>query len=180
MAHYNIKHSNGEFEQAGLVSGGVLAFVLPYTLPLKQDVRPPSPVGSEAMGVIKTERQCFFEMGQPLPASHTTLFAVSRKPHGPLLDTDIFHHVSPAYAARFQSKDDSTEEQYVERLRKELDDRFRGLGPGTVVGCGYISSRSEALCAHFDSIDDGSQSLRRRSSEPPLAWLPLQRATSRR
>ena len=50
------------------------------------------------------------------------------------MNHDNFHHVSPAYAARFQNPGE-TEEQYVERLRKELEDKFIELGPDTVIGC---------------------------------------------
>lgn len=57
-----------------------------------------------------------------------------RLPYEAILDHDNYHHVSPAYAKRFQ-KVDETEEQYVERLRKELEDKFIELGPDTVVGC---------------------------------------------
>lgn len=55
-----------------------------------------------------------------------------------ILNTEQFHHVSPAYAARFKNPDE-TEEQYVERLRQELDNKFRELGPDTVIGCGSTS-----------------------------------------
>ena len=30
---------------------------------------------------------------------------------------------------------DETEEEYVERLKKELDDKFMELGPDTVIAC---------------------------------------------
>jgi len=46
--------------------------------------------------------------------------------------------VSPAYAKRFQHPDES-EEQYVERLRQELEDKFLELGPDTVIGCKFLS-----------------------------------------
>jgi E3 ubiquitin-protein ligase TRIP12 len=42
--------------------------------------------------------------------------------------------VSPAYAKRFQKADES-EEQYVERLRQELEDKILELGPETVISC---------------------------------------------
>lgn len=58
-----------------------------------------------------------------------------RAPYAGILDNTNFHHVSPAYAKRFQ-KLDETEEQYVERLRQELEDKFLELGPETVIGCG--------------------------------------------
>ena len=45
--------------------------------------------------------------------------------------------MSPAYARRFQEKDES-EEEYVERLRKELEDKFLELGPDTVIACESI------------------------------------------
>ena len=57
-----------------------------------------------------------------------------RGPYEVNLSHDTFHHVSPAYAKRFQ-KPDETEEQYVERLKQELEDKFRELGPDTVIGC---------------------------------------------
>jgi E3 ubiquitin-protein ligase TRIP12 len=57
-----------------------------------------------------------------------------RAPYEVILDHDNFHHVSPAYAKRFQKPGES-EEQYVERLRQELEDKFIELGPDTVIGC---------------------------------------------
>ena len=57
-----------------------------------------------------------------------------RAPYASLLDERNFHHVSPAYARRYQ-RPDETEEQYVERLRQELEDKFIALGPDTVIGC---------------------------------------------
>ncbi|KAJ3505938.1 hypothetical protein NMY22_g17408 [Coprinellus aureogranulatus] len=106
--------------------------------------------GSEAMeGVLKLARQYFVEIGQPqrsnfigrqLSFHGNTLATLSvayhparRAPYAALLDTQNYHHVSPAYAKRFQ-KPDETEEQYVERLRKELEDKFIALGPDTVIG----------------------------------------------
>lgn len=65
-------------------------------------------------------------------ASHPT----RKIPYDAILDYEHFHHVSPAYAKRFQ-KPDETEEQYVERLRQELEDKFIELGPDTVVGCEF-------------------------------------------
>lgn len=47
--------------------------------------------------------------------------------------------MSPAYAKRFM-KEGESEEEYVERLRKELEDKFEELGPDTVIGCEYLSS----------------------------------------
>ncbi len=58
-------------------------------------------------------------------------------PYEDILDHENFHHVSPAYAKRFQKAHES-EEEYVERLRKELEDKFIELGPDTVIGCKYI------------------------------------------
>lgn len=128
LAHYIIEASKGAFDLVGFVSGG-----------------------SEAMeGVIKTARQYFYESGQPqrknfiareLSFHGNTIATLSlayhptrRAPYAAILDSENFHHVSPAYAARFQAKGES-EEQYVERLRKELEDKFIALGPETVVGC---------------------------------------------
>jgi E3 ubiquitin-protein ligase TRIP12 len=59
---------------------------------------------------------------------------IRRAPYADILDDKHFYHVSPAYAKRFQKQDES-EEQYVERLRQELEDKFLELGPETVIGC---------------------------------------------
>ncbi|KAI0333868.1 PLP-dependent transferase [Cubamyces sp. BRFM 1775] len=127
LAHYLIGASKGAFDLVGFVSGG-----------------------SEAMeGVIKTARQYYYETGQPqrknfiarqLSFHGNTLATLSlayhptrRAPYAAIMNSENFHHVSPAYAARFKGKDE-TEEQYVERLRKELEDKFIELGPDTVIG----------------------------------------------
>ncbi|KAI0352149.1 PLP-dependent transferase [Trametes cingulata] len=127
LAQYLVESSKGAFDLVGFVSGG-----------------------SEAMeGVIKTARQYFYESGQPqrkhfiarqLSFHGNTLATLSlayhptrRAPYADLLNTENFHHVSPAYAARFKGKEE-TEEQYVERLRKELEDKFEELGGDKVIG----------------------------------------------
>lgn len=100
--------------------------------------------------VIKLAIQYFGEIGQPqrtnfiarrLSYHGNSLGTLSlahhparRGPYEPFLDHQNFHHVSPAYAKRFQ-KLGETEEQYVERLRQELEDKFIALGPNTVIGC---------------------------------------------
>jgi hypothetical protein len=44
--------------------------------------------------------------------------------------------VEPAYAARFQDvKGGETEEMYVQRLKEDLDKKFRELGGETVAAC---------------------------------------------
>jgi len=106
--------------------------------------------GSEAMeSVLKLARQYVYETGQSqrnkfigrhLSFHGNTLTTLScayhpirRAPYADILDDKHFYHVSPAYAKRFQ-KHDETEEQYVERLRQELEDKFLELGPETVIG----------------------------------------------
>ena len=97
-----------------------------------------------------TDRQYFYETGQPqrknfiarhLSFHGNTLGTLSlashvgrRAPYEAILNHDVFHHVSPAYAKRFQKSTES-EEDYVERLRQELEDKFLELGPDTVIGC---------------------------------------------
>ncbi|KAJ7087698.1 pyridoxal phosphate-dependent transferase [Mycena crocata] len=119
--------SNGAFELCGFASGG-----------------------SEAMeGVIKLARQYFHETGQlqrtnfiarQLSFHGNTVATLSlayhptrRAPYAAILDDKNFHHVSPAYAKRFQRPDES-EAEYVERLRAELEAKFLELGPDTVIG----------------------------------------------
>ena len=60
-----------------------------------------------------------------------------RGPFEAILNHESFHHVSPAYAKRFQKPDES-EDEYVERLRVELEEKFQELGPDTVVACMFI------------------------------------------
>lgn len=106
--------------------------------------------GSEAMeGAIKLARQYWYEQKQPqrknfisrdLSYHGNTVTALSlsghparRKPYDEILQHENFHRVSPAYAKRFKYPEE-TEEQYVERLRRELEDKFLELGPDTVIG----------------------------------------------
>jgi E3 ubiquitin-protein ligase TRIP12 len=101
-------------------------------------------------GALKTARQYFFETGQPqrvnfiareLSFHGNSIGTLSlahhpgrRLPYEALLDHEHCHHVSPAYALRFK-KPNETDDEYVERLAKELDDKFQELGPDTVIGC---------------------------------------------
>ncbi|TFK57643.1 PLP-dependent transferase [Heliocybe sulcata] len=126
LANFLIDTGKGAFALCGFVSGG-----------------------SEAMeGAIKLAQQYFYETKQPkrknfigrqLSFHGNTVTTLSlgnhptrRAPYVGILNTESFHHVSPAYAKRFQ-KPEETEEQYVERLRQELEDKFLELGPDTVV-----------------------------------------------
>jgi E3 ubiquitin-protein ligase TRIP12 len=127
LAKFLVDSSDGAFELVAFASGG-----------------------SEAMeAVIKLSRQYFVEIGQPgrknfiarkLSFHGNTLSTLSlahhptrRAPYADILDNEHFHHVSPAYAKRFQ-KPDEAEEQYIQRLRQELEDKFIELGPETVIG----------------------------------------------
>ncbi|KAF8495067.1 pyridoxal phosphate-dependent transferase [Gautieria morchelliformis] len=126
LAEELVASGNGAFELCGYVSGG-----------------------SEAMeAALKLARQYFQHTGQPqrsnfiarhLSYHGNTLGTLSvashpgrRGPYEGILDREHFHHVSPAYAKRFQKKGE-TEEEYVARLAKELDDKFTELGPDTVI-----------------------------------------------
>ena len=104
--------------------------------------------GSEgAEAAIKLARQYFLEIGQPQRTHYiarrgsyhgNTLGALSaggnmmrRAPYAPLLSQN-FHHVSPAFAYRFQAETES-ESQYVQRLADELEAEFQRLGPQNVI-----------------------------------------------
>ncbi|KAF7308332.1 RING-type domain-containing protein [Mycena chlorophos] len=127
LATLLVNSSNGAFDLVGYASGG-----------------------SEAMeGVIKLARQYFVETGQPqrknfiarqLSFHGNTLAELSlayhptrRAPYAAILDEQHFHHVGPAYYKRFK-KDGESEDEYVERLRAELEAKFVELGPDTVIG----------------------------------------------
>lgn len=113
-----IKDSKGAFTKALLLAGG-----------------------SEAMEAsIKMARQYWVEVGKPerknfiarkMSYHGNTLGALSlcyhparRAIYAPLLNETAFHHVSPAYAYRY-AKPEETEEQYVQRLKDELDAKFQ-------------------------------------------------------
>ena len=112
----------------------------------------PSLRPSEFQSLTLLSQQYFWETTQPqrkhfiarkLSFHGNTIATLSlghnpgrKAPYAAILNDEIFHHVSPAYARRFQ-KADETEEQYVERLRQELEDKFVELGPDTVIGCAY-------------------------------------------
>jgi len=103
--------------------------------------------GSEAMeAALKLARQYFLEIDQPqrhriiarrqsyhgntLGALATGGNAWRRAPFSPIL-IDV-SHVSPCYAYRGQT-DDETAEAYVDRLVAEIDDEITRLGPETVM-----------------------------------------------
>jgi len=97
---------------------------------------------------IKLARQYYYETKQPqrtnfiarqLSFHGNTLATLAlahhparRAPYVANLNQDSFHHVSPAFAKRFKKPEES-EEEYVERLRQELEDKFQELGPDTVI-----------------------------------------------
>jgi len=99
--------------------------------------------------VIKLARQYWFEKKQlqrkNFIARHLSFHgnsvatlslahnAARRAPYEAILDHDNFFHVSPAYYKRF-GKQGESEEEYVQRLAKELEDKILELGPETVAG----------------------------------------------
>jgi adenosylmethionine-8-amino-7-oxononanoate aminotransferase len=99
--------------------------------------------------VIKLARQYWFEKKHPqrknfiaryLSFHGNTVATLSlahnaprRAPYEAILDHDSFFHVSPAYYKRF-GKQGESEEEYVQRLAKELEDKILELGPETVAG----------------------------------------------
>ncbi|EEU38267.1 uncharacterized protein NECHADRAFT_58707 [Fusarium vanettenii 77-13-4] len=110
--------------------------------------------GTEAVeAALKIARQYFTELPAPQP-SRTKFIARKQSYHGntlgslaagghksrrgiyePILSTS-FSHVSPCYPYR-EMKEGETEQQYVARLAKELDDEFKRVGPDTV--CAFIA-----------------------------------------
>lgn len=103
--------------------------------------------GTEALDCsLKLVRQYHVENGQPERVnfigrersyhgnSLTTLslggHPARRKPYEDILPRN-FHHVSPAYAYRYQKTTESTAE-YVQRLAQELEDKIVELGAHTV------------------------------------------------
>ncbi|KAL3607416.1 hypothetical protein FPOAC2_02400 [Fusarium poae] len=110
--------------------------------------------GTEAVeAALKIARQYFTELPTPQP-NRTKFIARKQSYHGntlgslavgghkarrgvyePVLATNV-SHVSPCYPYR-EMKQGETEEQYVERLAKELDDEFKRVGPDTV--CAFIA-----------------------------------------
>jgi len=97
--------------------------------------------------VIKLARQYWFENEKPerknFIARHLSFHGNSlatlslahhparRAPYEAILNHDSFFHVSPAYYKRF-GKQGESEEEYVQRLAKELEDKILELGPETV------------------------------------------------
>jgi adenosylmethionine-8-amino-7-oxononanoate aminotransferase len=103
--------------------------------------------GSEAAeAALKLARQYYVEIGQPQrrhfiarrQSYHgNTLGALSaggnmarRATYAPML-SDVFSHVSPAFAYRHQNPGE-TEADFVRRLAEELEAEFQRLGPDTV------------------------------------------------
>ncbi|KAF8602384.1 PLP-dependent transferase [Ceratobasidium sp. AG-I] len=127
LARVLVETSQGAFAQVGFVSGGTEAV--------------------ESM--IKLARQYWFEKKQPQRTnfiarqlsyhgnSVSTLalgnHPARRIPYEDILDHQNFHHVGPAYYRRYAQEGES-EEQYVQRLKEELDAKFQQLGGDTVIG----------------------------------------------
>lgn len=100
--------------------------------------------------VFKLARQYFFETKQPnrkyfiarqLSYHGNTLGALAvshhpsrRGPYEAILNQDLARHVSPVYYKRF-GKEGESEEEYVARLAKEVEDVFQELGPENVIAC---------------------------------------------
>lgn len=103
--------------------------------------------GTEAIDCsLKLARQYHIERGQPQRVNYIgrlrsyhgnslSSLALGHHPtrRGPYEDIlpKNFHHVSPAYAYRYQRADESTED-YVTRLANELESKILDLGPDTV------------------------------------------------
>ncbi|CAE6532490.1 unnamed protein product [Rhizoctonia solani] len=127
LAKILVETSNGAFEQVGFLSGG-----------------------SEAVeGMIKLARQYWYEkketkrtnfIARQLSFHGNTVSTLAlgghparRIPYEDVLDHQNFHHVSPAYY-RHYAREGESEEEYVQRLKEELDAKFQQLGGDTVIG----------------------------------------------
>ncbi|KAG8684277.1 hypothetical protein FRC09_015494, partial [Ceratobasidium sp. 395] len=117
----------GAFKQVGFLSGG-----------------------SEAVeAMVKLARQYYYETKQPqrtnfiarqLSYHGNTVSTLAlgnhparRVPYEDVLDHQNFHHVGPAYY-RHYAREGESEEEYVQRLKEELDAKFQQLGGDTVIG----------------------------------------------
>jgi len=129
--------------------------------------------GSEATeAALKLARQYFNETGQP---ARTRFIARRQSYHGntlgalaaggnmarraiyqPLL-ADVFSHVSPCFAYRFQHKGES-DTAYLDRLAAELEAEFARLGPETVAAfiaepvVGATAGCVPALAGYFERV----------------------------
>ncbi|KAJ0337181.1 hypothetical protein KNSL1_013002 [Colletotrichum chrysophilum] len=111
--------------------------------------------GSEAMeAAMKLSRQYFLEKKPAEPQRHlyiarqrsyhgTTLGALSMGGHvarranfKPMLLDNVVSHISPCFAYRDKLADES-DESYVAKLAKELEDEFIRVGPGNV--CAFVA-----------------------------------------
>jgi len=107
---------------------------------------------------LKLARQYFVDTKQPnrkyfisrqLSYHGNTLGALAvshhlarRAPYEAVLNQDLARYVSPVYYKRF-AKEGESEEEYVARLVKEVEDTFQELGPENVMAC---QSLHRAIC----------------------------------
>ena len=106
--------------------------------------------GSEAMeAAIKLALQYWFELeqsqrknfiarrlsfhGNSLATLSLAYNPARRAPYEAVMDYNNFFHVSPAYYKRF-GKQGESEEEYVQRLARELEEKILELGSDTVAG----------------------------------------------
>jgi adenosylmethionine-8-amino-7-oxononanoate aminotransferase len=110
--------------------------------------------GSEALeSAIKLARQYHVEKGEPqrtcfigrkLSYHGNTLGALAladnrgrKKMHMPMIAIDAFHHVSPCYAYRYKLTPEESDEEYVERLGQEVEDKIKEIGVDRVAAFAF-------------------------------------------
>ncbi|ORY26780.1 adenosylmethionine-8-amino-7-oxononanoate aminotransferase [Naematelia encephala] len=132
--------------------------------------------GTEAMeSAIKLVRQYHVERGHPervnyigrvqsyhgnsLGALSLCRHTIRRRPYLPLFNQNVFHEVSPCYAYRYKLEGES-DEDYVARLKEELEAKFQELGPGTVAAffaetiVGATSGCTPAVPGYFKAMKE--------------------------
>ncbi|KAH9988394.1 pyridoxal phosphate-dependent transferase [Russula vinacea] len=125
LARILINSGKGAFELCGFFAGGSEAMEGALNLPYWHEQKQP-------------QRKNFISRHLSYHGNTVTTLSLSghparRRPYEEILQHENFHKVSPAYAKRFRLPEE-TEEQYVERLRQELEDKFLELGPDTIIG----------------------------------------------
>jgi adenosylmethionine-8-amino-7-oxononanoate aminotransferase len=147
LGRFLVDSTKGHMARAYIVNSGMSRFCL-------QRHSADMLAGSEAMeAAVKLARQYFLEKSSPEP-QRTRFIARQQSYHGttlgalvigghayrrehfePLLPNNV-SHVSPCYAYR-QKQAAETDEAYVARLAKELEDEFQRVGPDTV--CAFVA-----------------------------------------
>ncbi|KAF4447147.1 hypothetical protein F53441_9292 [Fusarium austroafricanum] len=131
ISSFLTKSTNGAMSKVFIVSSGTEAVEAALKIARQYFTELPTPEPSRRRFIARKQSYHGNTLGSLAVGGHKARRGVYES----ILATNV-SHVSPCYPYR-EMKSGETEEQYVQRLAKELDDEFQRVGPDTV--CAFIA-----------------------------------------